>query len=434
MKKILSILSMLMVLSAFGQTEPKYSVTVDVVKYREVPEILRDQYVVPLGERWKLFNITADRWEQWNGSEWVAFGGDSAPILITEEDYLELDPEDRPINADIIGEAEEGSSGGIQSVVAGTNISVDNTDPDNPVISAPNTATASVNFGNDNRLLKSSGTGKDIQATGIVISDTNVMANVLEIVATDGTFTDVSANSIVKNGATNNDVLLGDGTTTPLSGIGGVSNGDKGDIIVSGSGDVWLYESGSINSEDIANNAITLFKMADGSVDTAELVNGAVTTTKIEDGSITQAKLNSALYEEDDFTPTVIDGSEGGGSGTYTISGISEGYFTRFGNQVTVSITITNINTSGSPSDTLYVTGLPYSASGLNGQFVATVTGSSVSFYSIVGVLAGGAGPTAAGIGFKIQTSLDGENFDNFGSVTLTSSTIRINGTYITTD
>ncbi len=71
MKKLFFLFSFLMVTIGFGQTTPKYSVTVDVVKYREVPESIRDQYVVPVGERWKLWNVTADREEQWNGSAWV---------------------------------------------------------------------------------------------------------------------------------------------------------------------------------------------------------------------------------------------------------------------------------------------------------------------------------------------------------------------------
>lgn len=150
----------------------------------------------------------------------------TGPFQIAIGTTAALDALSDPVGFDRLEWATDGSSsgggGGIQSVVAGTNITITGvgSEGDPIVVSAPNTATASVNFGNDNRLLKSSGTGKDIQATGIVISDTNVIANVLEIVATDGTFTDVSANSIVKNGATSDDILLGDGSTVSLGSLG----------------------------------------------------------------------------------------------------------------------------------------------------------------------------------------------------------------------
>lgn len=392
MKKILSILSMLLVLSAFGQTEPKYSVTVDVVKYREVPETLRDQYVVPIGERWKLFNTTADRWEQWNGSEWIAFGGDAAPILISEADFLLLDPEDiANNNYDIYKEKEAGSpSGGIQSVVAGTNISVDNSDPENPIVNAPNVATASVNFGNDNRLLKSSGTGKDIQATGIVVSDTNVIANVLEIVATDGTFTDVSANSIVKNGATNDDILLGDGSTVSLASLG--------------SGATQLSELSDVNTSTPTNRNVLV---ADG--------------TDWESRALVVDDING-FYQTGTFTPTIIDSSSGG---TYTTSGIN-GKYTKIGNTVYVWIYIIGISTSGAPSGNLRIGNLPISASSnLHAISASTFTGSSVNFYSIYPYVYNDY------IEFRVQSALDG-NTSTMTSVSFTSGAIQVSGIYIT--
>lgn len=46
-------------------------------------------------------------------------------------------------------------------------------------------------------------------------------------------------------------------------GGGGLSDGDKGDITVSGSGSVWNIDAGVVGTTELANNGVTLAKMAD---------------------------------------------------------------------------------------------------------------------------------------------------------------------------
>lgn len=249
-----------------------------------------------------------------------------------------------------------------------------------------------------------------------------------DVVTTDGFVTGLTlglSGSDLTLTATRNGLSNVVSNTIALPSGGGVSNGDKGDIIVSGSGDVWLYEAGSINSEDIASNAITLFKMADGSVDTAELVNGAVTTTKIEDGAITQAKLNSAFYEEDEFTPALVDN---GGGATYSAS-VSSGDYVKVGDQVTFTIFFNIINTTSSPTGELRITGLPYAA--MNGANfscnVSTYTGGNISFYSISAEVIS----NTSTIYFRYQDSLDTNLSSNMSSVTFSGGSIRLTGTYI---
>lgn len=60
---------------------------------------------------------------------------------------------------------------------------------------------------------------------------------------------------------------------TSGGGGGSVSDGDKGDIVVSGGGDVWVIDSSAVNASKLASNAVTTGKILDANVTLAKLEN-----------------------------------------------------------------------------------------------------------------------------------------------------------------
>jgi hypothetical protein len=71
-------------------------------------------------------------------------------------------------------------------------------------------------------------------------------------------------------------------------------------------------------------------------------------------------------YEEGTFTPVVADAASGGNEAT---ASASNGYYTKIGRSVTVTIDLQNINTSGLTSgNDIFITGLPFSAGSLTGN------------------------------------------------------------------
>src|SRR5690606_12600707 len=91
-----------------------------------------------------------------NDAGYITEGGNLIPVTQAEYDLLtptEISENDYAIVDEDDG---SGSGGGIQSVVAGTNISVDNTDPDNPVVSAPDVAVKSSDSGTTGLVLEGS--------------------------------------------------------------------------------------------------------------------------------------------------------------------------------------------------------------------------------------------------------------------------------------
>ena len=69
-------------------------------------------------------------------------------------------------------------------------------------------------------------------------------------------------------------------------------------------------------------------------------------------------------YEEGDWTPGFYDSSSGGTSATAT--GTIAGTYTRIGRLVTLSLTVTNLTTTGK-SGTFYIRDLPYTVRSLSG-------------------------------------------------------------------
>jgi hypothetical protein len=101
-------------------------------------------------------------------------------------------------------------------------------------------------------------------------------------------------------------------------------------------------------------------------------------------------------YEEGSWTPTV------GGTSTYTLQ---TSKYTKIGNfvQVDCAMELTLIGTGS----TQYISGLPFAlvSAGASGGTVAVCSGLALNFYSIAAVIGYG---TSTQIGFSIQTTLDG--------------------------
>lgn len=134
---------------------------------------------------------------------------------------------------------------------------------------------------------------------------------------------------------------------------------------------------------------------------------------------------NYAITTSGTFTPTLIDL---GGGGTYTIGTLSNNNYYKIGNLVYFSFQATSISTSGAPSSTFEIRGLPYAILGQSTSSVY-VTGSSVSFYSISAQMSTISANNV--IRLQVQTALDG-SMAALNAVTFTAGVIQISGTYIT--
>lgn len=70
-------------------------------------------------------------------------------------------------------------------------------------------------------------------------------------------------------------------------------------------------------------------------------------------------------YEEGTFTPVIADANTGGNTGT---ASAAHGHYTKIGNQVTIHLNMTNIDTTGlTAGNDLYIQGLPYSSAAVAG-------------------------------------------------------------------
>jgi hypothetical protein len=84
-------------------------------------------------------------------------------------------------------------------------------------------------------------------------------------------------------------------------------------------------------------------------------------------------------YEEGTFTPVVADATSGGNTGT---ASTADGFYTKIGNMVYLSVTLLNVNTSGmTAGNAFYIRSLPFTSStGNAGRAEGSIRSDSVTF------------------------------------------------------
>lgn len=135
------------------------------------------------------------------------------------------------------------------------------------------------------------------------------------------------------------------------------------------------------------------------------------------------AGLPAGFYEEGIFTPTLVD--QGGGA-TYSFT-VNKSEYIRTGNNIMINIYLTNINTSGTPSGSLYISNLPELAdSGSGGAVtIGNFYGSNLSSSNLDRIKSFFVSNNRVYFG-PVQSN------STFSSVTFTSGTIRITANYKT--
>lgn len=381
---------------------------------------------------------------------------------------------------------------GVQSVTGGTNITVDNTDPANPEVSAPNMVTTNTSQTITEHKTFSDGLSGSfanfgpfanaLSLSGDDTGDANrVVMNFLDQFdsfqgslgfnsATDSDFTwenDEGGNSLtlLESGGANGlqyDYSGGPGTVyhsgnlnlgtlggvptsrtlTPGTGLTGggdlsanrsfsLDTGYTDGRYVNTTGDTmtgslqfntfsgWQLGTGSPTIRTFSNGTNNFFDLFSGNLNirddtsprfTFERTTGNLTAT----GTMTATNLTSGT-----FTPTLVDS---GGGATYT--GTMTGAYSRARNSVTINITMTGVNTSGTPNGVLRIEGLPFS--GIIGHQ------NRIDFNDTTGLgaLGGAIGVISSG---SSEISIRGSSSGgSFSSPTITNGTIRMSGTYLT--
>lgn len=302
---------------------------------------------------------------------------------------------------------------------AGTNITIDNTDPLNPVINATggggtgssNTYTNGLTLSSNNvdlggeltqtdtRLnisdnVKSFGVFANTFAPSSEAIKTGVRVKGNELLLQAGVFSDsIQVNGRVKirnfidfrNGGSSTAMYFGTGygaaqaedvfiSSTPSNPMQ-ITVGDDATYDVTLTDNVFTSPNAVVNKQYI-DNAIAGVSGGGGATNlnyTASSTNGVITSSTGTNATIpTVTSTNAGLqkpnfYEEGTFTPDIID-TNGGATYTFTVSGAT---YVRTGNIVRVNVLFTNINTTGTPSPPssyFYVDNMPFiSATGGNG-------------------------------------------------------------------
>ena len=130
-------------------------------------------------------------------------------------------------------------------------------------------------------------------------------------------------------------------------------------------------------------------------------------------------------YEEGSFTPVVADAASGGNTGT---ASAAHGHYTKIGNQVTIHLNMTNIDTTGlTAGNDLYIQGLPYSSAAVAGTITynGNIWGSQINLNASVPYLVPSVSENQSSILFKEWGNATGT--DNLLVSEVTSGTADFN-------
>lgn len=169
-----------------------------------------------------------------------------------------------------------------------------------------------------------------------------------------------------------------------------------------------------INSQDINRMFIRHYRFPFSTWSTFQEI---IHTGNISDYS----ELPTGFSDEGAFTPTLT-----ATGASYSI-GFSDCYYIRNGNQVTVTIDLRNINTSGTPSSSLKINNLPFTSVSTSSGSIGRITNHGENFYEIFSILTS----SSNSVFFNKKTSLTGDTNIIFSPI-FTAGDLYMSITYIT--
>ncbi len=351
--------------------------------------------------------------------------------------------ENKPVNlSDFNNDTDFITKKDVPEIQAGTNITIDNTDPLKPVINSSKDLKISALNGltlASNQLVL----GGELVTTftNIIIPDNK------EILIGNNSNTDADKN-ITSIKISKNTLELNSKTYIPINSGGNINlNAGEGAFILLNSKNL---RANQVEISDINNEKSLITKEyadakylgGDGTItnlsytpgtDKGTIVSSNGTDAIIPAADKTNAGLMKAdFYDQGFFFPRFLDGS---GGGTYTYSGPKRGSYTRVGNMVTFNIEFGHVYTTGTPTGTLYIENLPFPLGVQPGIFNGIQSSSAVmvrdflntnitGINSVVGAVSNlSSGPV---ISFMINASTLAS------SVMLNNSFVVVSGSYIT--
>ena len=175
-----------------------------------------------------------------------------------------------------------------------------------------------------------------------------------------------------------------------------------------------------------ANTDIEIFPNGTGSILLPNVPSGTGGVLMLNGSNKLVKGSGGIVQTSGSFTPILLDGTAGGGGGTYTYTVVTA-YYVKTGEQIYFSIFLNDIDTTGTPSSILTISGLPFSSSiSLSSSFVVNLFNGSSLTTTQVSLL------SAVNTGGSIATFFDKSGSGtNLSSITFTNGVIWISGIYL---